>query len=319
MSDPISENRREHPRWRLERELFCYVDGRRLDARCENISEGGLFVRTRDRLALPLGATVGLVFRREAGYGHPIFLFGRVMRRQAGATPGVGLEWEKAVTDGSSEQLTDFMKTLFRLPFIDIAEESGGPPGAERYVYRFSTRSTDPVLPLKYQKPSGPDQMVNRLDDAEPMPRSRMAGDTLEVPAHVFTGEELPHSSESGAISRMIQRKKSLSPVSLYADLTADNMDGKGRVVRLGLDGLIIRTSDFSMDSSTYLSARIGIPCETGYRNIVCKCLVEKATDGLKANERVMDLKITEVDECGSPGVLARYVKWLHFHSLART
>lgn len=315
-----SENRRRHQRWRLEKDLFCYVDGRRLDARCENISEGGLFLCTRDHLALPLGATVGLVLRQEAGYGHPVFLFGRVARKQSGETPGVGLQWEKAVTDGAAQQLSDFLKKMFRMPEVDIRKEPGELPGTQRSVYRFPFQSMNPVVPVQYRKrPEGEAPPVNRLDDAAPMAASDLPGGSLEVPTHVFTGEALPHSGASGAISQMIARKRALSPVSLDAGLTADNMEGRGKVIRLGLDNLIVMVESIQADTSSYLSASIGIPCETGYRQIVCRCLVEGVADGRKPGERAMELRIVEIDECGSPGVLSRYVKWLHFNSLAKT
>lgn len=319
MPGPPSENRRSHTRWRLEKDLFCYVDGRRLDARCENISEGGLFVQTGDHMALPLGATVGLVFRQETGYGHPVFLFGRVRRRQAGEQPGVGLQWDKAVTDGASDQLRDFLERMFKIPAPDIREGSGGPPGAERCVFRFPLQSTNPVLTLKYQKPNPDEAPVNRLDRAAPLPVSRVPGGSLDVPPHVFTGEELNHSKKPGAISQAVARKRSLSPVSLDAELVSDNAQGKGKVIRMGLEALVIQARDFHADTSSYVSTRVSIPSETGYFPIVCKCLVESSADGTGHGEKVLELKVTDVDECGKPGVLSRYVKWLHFHSLART
>jgi len=50
-------DKRQHPRWEVDKQVFCYIDGARLDARSSNIGLGGMFIRTDGADRVPLDFT----------------------------------------------------------------------------------------------------------------------------------------------------------------------------------------------------------------------------------------------------------------------
>ncbi len=129
--------RREHPRHPLARDVHCYIDGVRFDARTLDISAGGSFVRTTRSRSVTPGALVGLVFPSHPLVLQTTFLFGRVTRIQAQPVEGLALCWEKAVTVAPPEDLAKFLKTLFGIESPEILKEVTGNRGQSRNVYRF--------------------------------------------------------------------------------------------------------------------------------------------------------------------------------------
>ncbi len=108
--------RRLFPRREFRAGVYAYVDGRRYDARSENISAGGMLLATAEDI--PLGHTIALVFKSRSGKktsgekgvkcgagvkGEPVHLVGRVMRKQVSPVPGVGLRRVRAMTDAQPE------------------------------------------------------------------------------------------------------------------------------------------------------------------------------------------------------------------------
>ena len=59
MSD--GSERRQHPRRVSRQDVFCYIDGNRFDACSEDLSAGGMFLRTDGRVEVAVGTIVGLV------------------------------------------------------------------------------------------------------------------------------------------------------------------------------------------------------------------------------------------------------------------
>ncbi|NOZ00408.1 MAG: PilZ domain-containing protein, partial [Deltaproteobacteria bacterium] len=166
-----SENRREHPRWKLEKDVFCYIDGIRMDARCENISTGGLFIRTTHQNELPVGALVGLTFRTKDGSGAATFLFGRIVRRVSGRSGGVGLKWEKAVTVGPRTELAGFLLKIFKIEHPEIREEPVG-KGQTRSVFHFPPQGASKLIPLMTgpaTTPSADTQTPEKSGQREPL------------------------------------------------------------------------------------------------------------------------------------------------------
>ena len=78
-------------------DIFCYVDGERLDARSVDLSVGGVFLQTDRGLDVPVGAVVAVVLKNRVETEGTIFLFGKVVRCQPGERSGFGVRWEKAV------------------------------------------------------------------------------------------------------------------------------------------------------------------------------------------------------------------------------
>ena len=185
---PPSQNRRVHNRWKLEKDIFCYVDGVRLDARCENISTGGLFIRTSHHKSLPIGALVGLTFRMREGSGIATFLFGRIVRRVKGSKGGVGLSWEKAVTVGPREEMAGFLKKVFRIEDADIQEEPSGKRQV-RSIFHFPPQGASKLIPIRTGPPAAPAPEplspveIPPLEPVEPAPVPDEPAPIPEAPA----------------------------------------------------------------------------------------------------------------------------------------
>jgi len=77
-------------------EFYCYIDGHRFDSASLNISSGGAFLQT-DADIRP-GAMLMVVPKKEAQKEFPVAVFGKVARRQSGASEGLGVKWVSCVT-----------------------------------------------------------------------------------------------------------------------------------------------------------------------------------------------------------------------------
>ena len=104
---------RQFPRREFVEEVFCYVDGERLDARSSNLSVGGIFVETERGAQIPVGAVVAVVLKNRVAELGSIFLFGKVVRRAPDSPTGLGVRWEKAVGPVEKEH-------LFYRPFTEL-------------------------------------------------------------------------------------------------------------------------------------------------------------------------------------------------------
>jgi len=178
--------RREHPRHPLARDVHCYIDGVRFDARTLDISAGGSFVRTSRSRSVTPGALVGLVFPSHPLVLQTTFLFGRVTRIQAQPMEGLALCWEKAVTVAPPKDLAKFLKTLFGIESPEILKEVTGNRGQSRNVYRFPPPSGR-FAAADRKKPSGSRPRPGDAE-AESMPAGEAlaAGDLLLEPVETL-------------------------------------------------------------------------------------------------------------------------------------
>ena len=119
--------------------VTCYVDGRRIEAECVNISAGGIFLRTANVATLPLDSTLAVSFRPAdtSLSPHPIFVFGRAIYHREGTGPGIGIYWEKAVTGGSADELAAFLLETFQIVSAKVQHEDRIGPTPPHSVYRF--------------------------------------------------------------------------------------------------------------------------------------------------------------------------------------
>jgi len=135
------DERRRVTRRARDFDVTCYIDGAKLEAHVLDISRGGVFVRTDTSRPVPVGALAGIVFVPEKVKIATTFMFGRVVRRQDTPVRGFGIRWEKAVSAGRPEELSEFLKALVDLEDVTIEQEvvgtssSGG--SISRCVYRF--------------------------------------------------------------------------------------------------------------------------------------------------------------------------------------
>jgi hypothetical protein len=286
------QERRGHPRRRLERSVFCYIDGDRMDETSEDVSAGGMFLRTADA-STPMGALVAIVFRGTADPTMSVFLFGRVVRRQETPVPGLGLQWERAVCAGNRESLESFLKNVLGVDSPDVAEEPMPGKGSVRYVHRFP-------------KP-GPGKAA-----AIYVPRGPSAESPMPAPT------ELPHSAERGILTEEIQSRQTLLATSLDATLDLEGLTLPSRVLRLGVAAMTVETRVMPVDPQASVTVRFAVTTRDGEAPVVCSCKLLTPTPALPGRLPTLDLHVIHVDEGSRQGLLQRYLKWLAFRGMGR-
>lgn len=203
-------DKRKHPRWDVDKEIFCYVDGDRLDARSGNISLGGMFLCTDRAESIPMDSLVGLVFRSSEVEQHTTFLFGKVVRKQEFPDEGVGLMWEKAVTVGPPEMLVTFLKRLFSIERPTIIEETAGPKAKNKSIFKFE--SLEREIPLGAPSPE-PSAETAEPVARPPTPSGRFqkgltitSGEIDQLDVRVVKVEHTPVPSVMGTVPGYVQQ-----------------------------------------------------------------------------------------------------------------
>lgn len=111
--DP-EKDRRQHSRSAVRIPFFCYVDGQRFDSDAFDLSSGGAFLRTDDKVRL--SAPV-LLLPKSAKTKKPVILVvGHVVRQQPGPPRGLGIRWGKVVSRGGLSvilKLAALVPTMF--------------------------------------------------------------------------------------------------------------------------------------------------------------------------------------------------------------
>jgi hypothetical protein len=299
MSD---RDKRRHPRRRIDRSVYCYVDGSRLDVKTEDVSEGGMFLRTAGGLP-PIGSLLGVVFLVAESTRPSTFLFGRVVRMQEAPVRGVGLRWEKAVAMGPPAELSGFLETNLGIlgPRIDELPQPGD--GPRKCVYHFPPPADEvaraPALPF------------------EPEPRRRSPATRIERrPVREDVGRLDPYAGrESGAITSLIEQRALQAPASVPADLVVGDAPVPGRITRLGLSGMSVTTPWMPIAKSTEVTVRFAVRLEETSHPIECACRLLR----VDPHEPGLDLEILSVQDGPMPGAFKAYVKALQFRNLANT
>lgn len=287
----MSKERRKHTRWRTDEDVNAYIDGDRLDLQSADISSGGMMLAT-DLHILP-GVQVALVFRSQfEEEGQPIFLIARVMRRQAKPFIGLGLRWERAVTESEPARLIAFLRTRLRLlsPSVEV-KPMARRPGRTQACYIFSN-DTASVLPPS--PPETPSTGGGR------------------------TGKKRK-STSSGPFTDRFAAPDILAPTDIEAVFV---VKGKRQTAR------IIALSDRSMSIvAEYLGAARGMEMnvvfqihgKNGPAEVICECRVLGTKLRRKEFLTHMDLTILKCDEQGEKGIFSHYVRWLHFNALRKS
>ena len=277
-------DRRIHQRWEARDTIYGYVDGARFAARSEDLSSGGLFIETRD--SVPIGALISLVFRTQVkSEDPPIFLIGRVMRRQKTPTVGIGLRWEKAVFTGSPDILRRFLITHLHLPDPTIVSLTGV-KGETKAMHTFSVVPEAPVAP-----------------PSEAVPDSTRRGD---VPPG------------AGPVTSRIDKRNALATANVAARLAMDGAEEPVTVHSLGLKGMITSVPpSLDVGPDLEVTVTLTVRTRTGIADILCVCVVTGIDEGGEDDAETLDLEIVDVKEPkGHAELLPRYVRWLHFNAL---
>ena len=294
---PDSTNRRQFERRPLAEKVFGYLDGRRVDVSSANISEGGLFLRVPESAKVPLGTRFALVFRREDALRDRIFLVARVVRHQV-EPAGLGLAWVRAVTGGTAESLARFLERLVRLPAERVLSGIEPEAGSGCLVYRFAT-GAEPVaavLPAEVTARG----FVNGAPGLEPPP----------PPA------DCDAADVGGPVTQQIAIDAVRAPTKLRAALRTSSTIVPGTIVALGARGVVLEISSLFTGPFERLEIGFNIPADGVDRPVACAARLLAVEPLPRPGVVALDLAFDRVDEGAEPGLLGRYVRWLHHRSV---
>jgi len=305
----VGSERRRHKRRAFEEDVYTYIDGSRLDSLSMDVSPGGALFRTEQDL--PLGATVAIVFKKQAQLKEPVFMVGTVQRRQTNPFLGVALRWTKAVTQASPSELGWFLVTVLGMsdPQIDHVREPG--QWNMLSLHRFAVEAAE-VDPGDGQ---GPDSLESL--DAAATRAARILDGEPNSGGFSSTTPDYPRTSEDGSLTVQIARSGLRAPAGINGVLDIGNKSESVRITHLGVSSLFVQTGKRPTGSSESVVVRFNIPASAEKIPIICQCRVSYLDQGDTIGRQGLDLEITRLEEGKHKGILKKFVKWLHFQALA--
>lgn len=317
--------KRRARRWIQEEEVFCYFEGDRLGALSKDLSKTGMFLATAKDV--PQGRRVALIFRPRFSADTPIYLVGQVVRRQVEPMPGLGIQWVKAVTDASPLQLSIFLQKLLDLdPEKNIQEavfeETGWAGAVSTYLFpaaraaaakpRSQRQSTLELLgKLSVDVVHSDDFRRRNPDAAKATTMSRPS-----TPAPVPAPEPAPPPQFSGPLTGRVDNKRIYAPCEFPATLVIGGAKHPVRIRGLATFGLFIET-----DARPAVGAEVGmifdLKTRSGDARLSLRCDVEAHKDAKAGWGAGLDLRITNPGDPLGAALLKRFVRWLHFRSVA--
>ena len=316
----------------MEDEVHCYLNGIRWDAESGDISAGGMFlVSEKD---IPVSSMVALVLKPQVNSGNePVFLLGRVVRKQLQPVKGVGLRWEKAIQDGPPEMLAAFLESFMKFTPGRIELQAVGRKALVRAVYTFECEGEGQAITSAAQPTGGQNRERNREMLAIPGLATTLA-EVDELDIRVVSSSELageirrpllPRESSAGKpesapgpITERIDQMDMMAPADIGALL---GISGKTLPVRIGFLGLrtmFVMTEVVPADRSADVTVSFGVMTRGGIVQIQGSCRVAEVDDGRTTGTPGLEVRVLSWDEAGHPGILRQYVKWLHFDALSR-
>jgi hypothetical protein len=103
-----SHERRTHERISKQIAFFCYVDGQRFDSSSLDVSKGGAFLHTEDRVRK--NAPVILLPHEVARKKPKVMIIGRAVRHQMIPIAGVGIRWDKIVSRNGLHEIAELTR-----------------------------------------------------------------------------------------------------------------------------------------------------------------------------------------------------------------
>lgn len=286
---PEAMEARQFARREFVEEIFCYVDGERLDARSLNLSVGGILLETAQAHNLPKGATVAVVLKNRLDELGTVFLFGKVVRQQADAPSALAVRWEKAVGPVDKEALATALREVFRIRAFGIEEGAVPSTGQVMSVFRFVPEVLDEAAENtgRFDNPVGPE---------------------------LFGGlrPEWKQYEGDGPVTQEIDQSRVGSQTNLKAVLEFEGATVQGRVTWLSTSILRFATRLVPADESLVLAVSFEIPTRTGPASITCRGRVQSVERDEGETASSLVIGIDAADEGAQPGVLRRYVRWLH-------
>lgn len=329
--------RRAFPREPFQDAVYTYENGRRFDANPRDIGLGGAFLYSSSSERIAEGEVVGIAFDEEAGFTPPVFLFGRVIRKQGAPKPGIGLKWIRAVTSGDPDYLTQFLDTRFGIHREVALEKIVTSEGRNRTVFPFEPLHTvgatlhrgfargegAPVEDAARERPR--QDLLEELNQA-----LRLAVPSGDVASAGSKGPQRPSAPrmdesfddlpdpprQEGTLTQQVTRQGLRASCVMSGALEMASAWVDCTILSLGITHLYAQTPVRPISPHLDPRVHVDIPTRDGAIHVTLACrIVETRADPLPENCG-LELAILSLDEAGHAGILARYVKWLHFSSL---
>ncbi len=309
----MGAERRQFERWKFQEGVYCYIEGTRFDARSADVSSGGMFFET-SRPIMP-GTEVAMVFRTQLDKGdRPIFLVGRVMRRQVKPVAGVGVRWERASTPATPEGLTEFLRRVLRVEPHNIEVKPYGASGIVQAVFEF------PLDPGQLDgarerddEDTGPPAMGGALERTEEL-EDTMPEDAVAA----ASSSDPPKIGGSGPLTTQISTGGTNAPANLKARMQVQKTWLTVRISALGNKHMFVETRSDEVKSGSEAMVRFDLPVKGGETQVACVCRIMSRGTDFRSSEKGVLLEISSVEEGKFPGILNNYVRWLHFHALRK-
>lgn len=319
---------RKHPRKPKVVDFYCYVEGVRFDSATLNMSEGGAFLATGDKVEV--GRNVMVVPKSEQSGELPVVLAGEVMRRQRFPQPGLGIAWRRCVSKSGLHHILSFLREYLGI----VPSQLPAPPKsvleAKVAAYDFRKRRFYiPSIPMvaPYSPAQAPEAPV--LNRGEPQPVSK-DGSTHRKPASPVadTGPLRPMESESmlkpqpltrdgddGALTTMLGMHGGRIAVQVPVQFYFGEVILEGTVVAVGLTTLLLTTRHDLKDMEGRCVVAFPVPLkpEPSAAYLVCTVLGFAQTE--PPGTVAIHLSITAIEQEAQPGLFERYVKFLYFRS----
>jgi hypothetical protein len=329
--------RRAFPREPFQDAVYTYENGRRFDANPRDIGLGGAFLYSTSSERIAKGEVVGIAFDEEAGFAPPVFLFGRVIRKQGAPKPGIGLKWIRAVTSGDPDYLAHFLDARFGIHREVALEKIVTSEGRNRTVFPFEplhvvgatlhhTYSKDKDAPKEDEPAERPRQdLLDELNQALKLavpggdaatpgskgPR-RPAAPRMDEPFDDLPGP----ARQEGTLTQQVTRQGLRASCVMSGAIEMASAWVDCSILSLGVTHLYVQTPVRPISPQVDPRVHVDIPTRDGAIHVTMSCrIVETRADPLPENCG-LELAILAMDEAGHAGIVARYVKWLHFSSL---
>jgi hypothetical protein len=328
-------DRRYYPRRTFHDAAQAFHDGHHVEGIPDDISVGGMLLRTPGVVDVPLGETLGVLLDEHAGFTPPLFLFARVARVLRGDEPGLGLRWERAGSTGTPDELANALELLFAIPassFLpsvasssgrlqttyvfphrnDAAPGSNGDGRAARGSPPFAVRRLAPEAPVaNLGRPgSGPiglsvtDEDLDDLDVKVRYDSQSRAGRNFKRAFDVDAGTVEPTPLADGRMpapdedDAPVSRDRSTRrvPVHLEAVMTAARVDVPVVVTGLGTTSLFVESPLAPLDRAARVGLVLDVRLRDGMRQFGLDCRLDKIHEGEYGTPPGVELTIVAFD-----------------------
>ena len=287
--------RRRAPRRTDKKQIYCYVEGQRLDAETADISALGALVRTVWTDAANGEALVSVSFRAREPEVRDVFLFGRIERVQDSPTRGFALSWVRAVTTGPRVGLVMVLRDILTVPDHLIEAQRSTADGKPAKVYHFDGPPTPASPPAAVRRPTIP-----------PVTQAR-------VPTSEHDWRRYP---TKGPLTRAMSATAGREAITLKALMVSGSTRRNVRVTALGEHSLSLDMKGGLEGIGDKATVRFNVPLRRGVGLVAVTGPVTSSASRPSEGVSLIELGIEVLDEGDRPGVLERYVRWLHQRAL---